>query len=231
MSRPITEHGAIVVVGFGAVGRKLREILEAVGERVVVVAPEEAPGVDIVGDVSDPSVVKRLSLHEARVAILALKKDSATIFAATVLRDLAPDLPILAGVASSDNAARIQRAGVDYVLSISQVAGQLLAHHVLGETVSIQSRIKLARVAAGRLAGKNPLAERIRERTGCTVVAVERVAEGAPAGASDPATESAPDLLMEFPESFRLTATDALYICGTSESLSRYEEVFPAEWL
>ena len=131
---------------------------------------------------------------------------------ATVLRDYAPDLPIIAGVSLAENVARIQSAGVDYALSVSQVAGQLLAHHVLGETVSLQPRIKLVRVGAGRLAGKNPVAERIRERTGCTVVAVERDGQVA----------------MDFPASLRLSADDALYICGTTDAVARYHEEFPA---
>jgi Trk K+ transport system NAD-binding subunit len=109
----------------------------------------------------------------------------------------------------------VQRAGVDFALSVGQVAGQLLAHHVLGETVSLQPRIKLVRVRAGRLAGTNPLAERVRERTGCTVVARER------SGTVD----------MDFPESFRLDAEDVLYICGTAEAVARYHEEFPASRL
>jgi len=214
-ARPITGEGVIVVVGFGDVGQKLREILTAVGERVCVVGDEERPGVDVVGDVTDPAVLDRLPLPEARVAILALEPDAATIFAATILRDRDPDLPILAGVGSAENVPRIQRAGADYALSLGQVAGNLLAHHVLGETVSLQPRIKLVRVTAGPLTGRNPLAERVRERTGCTVVAAERNGE----------------VIMDLPASFRLIAEDAVYICGSAEAIGRYDEEFPATWL
>lgn len=213
--RPITGEGVTVVVGFGDVGQKLRDILMAVGERVCVVGAEERPGVDVVGEVTDPNVLDRLPLGEARVAILALDNDAATIFATTILRDRDPDLPILAGVGSAENVLRAQRAGADFALSLSQVAGNLLAHHVLGETVSLQPRIKLVRVCAGPLAGRNPLKERIRERTGCTVVATERNGE----------------VIMDFPASFRLTAEDAIYICGSAEAIGRFDEEFPAAWL
>jgi Trk K+ transport system NAD-binding subunit len=124
-------------------------------------------------------------------------------------------LPIIASATVPDNVAHIQRAGADFAVSVSQVAGQLLAHHVLDETVSLQPRIKLTRVDAGRLDGKHPLSERIRERTGCTVVAVER--EG--------------DVIMSFPPSFRLTSDDGLYICGTADAIQRYKEVFPPAWI
>ena len=163
------------------------------------------------GDVIDREVLDLLPLAGARVAVLAMDTDSAAIFAATVLRDYAPDLPIIAGVSLAESVAPIQRAGADFAFSVSQVAGQLLAHHVLGETVSLQPRIKLVRVGAGRLVGKNPVEERIRERTGCTVVAAER----------DGRT------VMDFPASFRVSAEDALYICGTANAIARYHDEFP----
>ena len=211
LARPIRQEGVIVVIGFGDVGRKLAEILTAVEEEVCVVDLVERPGVDIVGDIIDRDVLKRVPLAGARVVVLALDGYSATLFAATVLRNYAPDLPIIAGVSQAEDVARIQRAGVDYALSVSQVAGQFLAHHVLGETVSLQPRIKLVRVGAGMLAGKNPVAERIRERTGCTVVAVERDGQ----------------VVRNFPASFRISSDDTLYICGTTDAVARYLEEFP----
>ena len=199
-----------MVIGFGDIGRKLDEILSAVGEEVCVVDPVDQPGVHVVGDIVDRDTLDRLPLAQARVAVLALDTDSATVFASTVLRDLAPDLPIIAGVYLTENVARIQRAGVDYALSVGQVAGQLLAHHVLGETVSLQPRIRLVRVGAGRLEGRNPVTEQIRERTGCTVVALERDGQVA----------------MDFPASLRLEPDDALYVCGTTDAVERYHEEF-----
>jgi Kef-type K+ transport system membrane component KefB/Trk K+ transport system NAD-binding subunit len=215
MARPIRDEGVIVVIGTGELGQKLVEILSAVDEHLCVVDAQEGPNVDVVGDLSDPEVLAQIPLAEARVAILALETVGATVVAATVLRQHSPDLPIIAGAAVPDNVAQIQRAGADFAVSVSQVAGQLLAHHVLDETVSLQPRIKLTRVEAGRLVGKHPLSERIRERTGCTVVAVER--DG--------------DVIMSFPASFRLTSDDSVYICGTADAIQRYNEVFPAAWI
>ncbi len=215
LARPIRQEGPIAVIGSGEVAEKLIEILRAVEEEVFVVSPEPAEGADLVGDVADPDLLERLPASEARVAILAFDTDAATVLAAAVLRDHAPDLPIVASVELVDNVARILHAGADSALSLSQVSGQLLSHHVLGQTVSLQPRIKLARVDAGRLVGKNPLAEKIRERTGCSVVAVERNRE----------------VKMSFPPSFQLERGDALYICGTGDAIVRYNERFPAEWL
>ena len=212
MARPITQQGPIAVIGFADVGQKLVEILRAAGEEVRVVDAVERDGVDVVGDVVDVRILDRAAIAEARVVILALDSDGAALFAATVIRDHVPEIPLLACVSHVENAARVQRAGADFALSVSQVAGQLLVHHVLGETVSHKPRIKMVKLEPGPLAGRHPLAARIRERTGCSVVAVERAGE----------------VIMDIPASLALEPEDALYICGTPASFDRYYEEFPA---
>ena len=211
MSRPITQQGPILVIGFADVGQKLVEILRAAGEEVRVVDEAESVGVDVVGDVLDVRVLDRAAIAEARVVILALNSDGAALFTAAVVRDHVPEIPLLACVSHVENADRVQRAGADFALSVSQVAGQLLVHHVLGETVSHKPRIKMVKLRPGPLAGRHPLAARIRERTGCSVVAVER----------------AGDVIMEIPTSLVLEPEDALYICGTPAAFDRYYEEFP----
>jgi Kef-type K+ transport system membrane component KefB/Trk K+ transport system NAD-binding subunit len=215
MARPITQAGRLIVAGFGDVGQALARYLTDAGEAVCVIDIVERPGVDVVGDVLDSSVLERAAVADARAVLFALGNDSTTQFAATVVRSYAPDLPIIAGVKLSENVERIQKAGVDFAISVSQVAGQLLAHHVLGETVSLQPRIKLVKTGPGPLEGKNPLAARIRERTGCSVVAVERDGQ----------------ILMDFPPSFNLARNDALYLCGTRDAVNLYYEEYPASRL
>ena len=211
LSRPITQQGPIVVIGFADVGQKLVEILRAAGEEVRVVDEVERDGVDVVGDVLDVRVLDGVAIAEARVVILALDSDGAALFAAAVVRDHVPEIPLLACVSHVENADRVQRAGADFALSVSQVAGQLLVHHVLGEMVSHKPRIKMVKLRPGPLAGQHPLSARIRERTGCSVVAVERSG----------------DVIMEIPTSLVLEPEDALYICGTPAAFDRYYEEFP----
>jgi Trk K+ transport system NAD-binding subunit len=164
----------------------------------------------VVGDVLDTVVLERAGVATARVAILACENDSAALLAATVLRNYTPDVPIIACVDLVENVGRMQQAGADFALSVSQVAGQLLAYHVLGEMVSQQARIKLVKLGAGRLVGRNPLESRIREHTGCSVVAVERGGQ----------------VFMDIPPSFVLSEEDALYVCGTVNAFDRFYEEF-----
>ena len=210
IARPITQAGSIVVAGFGDVGRKLVEMLKDAGEEVCVIDELEQPGVDVIGDVLDTGVLDRAGAATSRVVILACENDSATLLAATVVRAHVPDVPIIACAELADNVGRIQQAGANFALSVSQVAGQLLAHHILGEMVSQQARIKLVRHAATRLAGQHPLESGLRERTGCTIVAVER----------------AGSVITDISWPFVLASGDTVYVCGTAKALNRFYEEF-----
>ena len=207
--RPITEEGPLVVVGSGDVREKLVEILRSAGEPVFVVDPAGGEGVDLAGDILDREVLERTPIAGARAVSLAHETDSADLLATTVIRDYAPEVPIIAAVNHVENVGRLQQAGADFALSVSQVAGQILAHHVLGEAVSHQPRIKLVKVPARRF-GDRPLEARIRERTGCSVIAVERGGQ----------------VQLEIPRS-ALSDADALYVCGTPAAFNLLYEQFP----
>jgi Kef-type K+ transport system membrane component KefB/Trk K+ transport system NAD-binding subunit len=210
IARPITQEGTIVVAGFGDVGSKIVEMLHDAGESVCVIDAVGQPGVDVVGDVLDSAVLRQAKVAEARVVILACENDSSALLVATVVRDYAPDVPIIACAALVENVRRIQQAGADFAISVGQVAGQLLAYHVLGQMVSQQARIKLAKLDVGSLVDHHPLEPRIRERTGCTVIAVER----------------ADEVIMDIPSDFVLRDGDALYVCGTVDNFDHFYEEF-----
>ena len=197
IARPIRKEGRIVIAGYGDVGSKLVEMLSDAGEDVSVIDSHALANVDIVGDVLDSSVLERAWLREARVIILAAENDSATLLAATVVRDFAPDIPIIACAELEENVDRLQQGGADFALSVSQVAGQLLAHHILGKMVSQQAHIKLVKHPALQLAGRHPLDSAIGDTQQYRIIAVERAGE----------------VIMEFSETFTLAENDDIYLC------------------
>ncbi|MBD03951.1 MAG: hypothetical protein CME24_06350 [Gemmatimonadetes bacterium] len=209
--RPITQQGPLVLVGSGDVANKLAEIFGAAEEETCIIGPEEDPHVDIVADVLDPAALDSTPAKTARAVILAFESDSTTLLATTVMRAYAPDIPIIASVSLVENVSRIQQAGADFAMSVSQVAGQILAHHVLGETVSHQPRIKLLKIPPGGLEGSSPVEAQIRERTGCSVVAVERAGE----------------IVMDIAPTFTLSNEDAMYLCGTADAFNRLFDQYP----
>jgi Kef-type K+ transport system membrane component KefB/Trk K+ transport system NAD-binding subunit len=210
IARPITQEGRVVIAGFGDVGSKLVEMLKDAGEEVCVIDATSQPGVDVVGDVLDTAVLRAAGVGEARVVILACENDSSALLVATVVRNFAPDVPIIACAALVENVGRIQKAGADFALSVGQVAGQLLAYHVLGQMVSQQARIKLAKLDVGSLVDHSPLEPRIQALTGGTVIAVERSEE----------------VIMDIPAELVLMEGDALWVCGTVDAFDRFYEEF-----
>jgi len=201
--------GPFVIAGFGEVGGKVAELLRVAGEEVWVLDRFERPGVDLAGDMLDPEVLRRAPIAQAQAVILALDTDSATLFATTILKDFAPDVPVIARVNQAENVDRIYRAGADFALSISQVSAQMLARHLLGEeAVEVDEHLKVQKVPVGPLIGHHPSDLRVRERTGCSVVAVERGDEA----------------ILEFGREFRFEAGDTIFVSGTAEAVRRFED-------
>src|SRR5205823_4138141 len=124
---------AIVVCGYGEVGGKLTELLRDAGEDVRVIDRAARQGVDFVGSALDADLLVKAGVRDARTVVIALDADSATLFATVIVRDLAPEVPIVARVNEASNLERIYGAGADFALSISQVSSQILATRLLGE--------------------------------------------------------------------------------------------------
>jgi Trk K+ transport system NAD-binding subunit len=211
MAMPIRRAGPIVLAGFGAVGQKVVEMLQDAGETCVVIDKMPAPGVDLVGSVLEPSMLERAKLHEASAMVLALSDDSESVFATAVVRAYAPQVPLIVRVQRTRNTARLYRAGADFAISVGQVAGQILAFQLLGEQmVQVENRIKFIRQPAGALVGKHPWHSEELDRTGAKVVAVER--DG--------------DIMVEFDSTFAVQTDDILFVCGSFNSLERYQKAY-----
>ncbi len=205
----LRRKGPFLIAGFGEVGRKVAELLRDAGEEILVVDRDAASGVDEVGSLLDPKLLDRLDVKNAQAVILALSSDSATLFATVILKDLAPEVPVIARVNEAENVERIRRAGAYFALSISQVSGQMLAGKLLGqEAVALDPRLEILKVPAAGLVGQRPGDLAIRERTGCTVVAVERDDE----------------VLVEFGSAFRFAPGDGVYVFGTTPDVRRFAE-------
>jgi len=205
----LRHEGPFLVGGYGEVGRKVAQLLTDAGEEVVVLDKRSGDGVDRVGDVLDPEVLESAGIRDSQAVILALDTDVSTLFATVIVKDLAPDVPVIARVNQPENVERIHGAGADFALSISQVSGQMLARRLLGEeAVTIDPLLKVQRVAPDGLVGKNPAEMELRERTGCSVVAVERGDE----------------VLVRFGEDFRFEADDSVYLSGSGEDVACFRE-------
>ena len=213
MAMPIRRTGPIVLAGFGTVGHKVIEVLHDAGESCVVIDRLAAPGVDIVGNVLEGSVLERAGVREASAMILALSDDSESVFATAAVREFAPEVPLIVRVLRTPNTKRLYQSGADFAISVGQVAGQILAYHLFEEQLTqVENRIKFSRLTAGTLAGAHPFHGDVLARTGAELVAVERGQE----------------VLVEFEDGFLVRADDAVIVCGAPDKVERYQREFHA---
>ncbi|MBC8367974.1 NAD-binding protein, partial [bacterium] len=202
--RSTTPDGPVVVAGYGEVGHRVVKFLVDAGEEVFVINLEEAERVDLAGDILEVEVQDSANLEKARSLILALNEDSATLFATVMLRDRWPTLPIIARVNEAENVDRIHRAGADFAIAVSQVAGRMLASKLLGrESIALDEQLTLYKIEPGALAGQRLADLDIRGKSGFSIVAVERE----------------DNLITKFPADFQFHLQDALFVCGRSDEL------------
>ncbi len=213
-AKQLRRHGPFLIAGGGEVGRKVAELLTDAGEETFIIDSQPGPGVNLVGNVLDTQILKQAGVENVQAVILALSADSTTLFSTVIVKDLAPDVPVIARVNRAENVERIYAAGADFALSISQVSGQLLAWRLLGkESVAVDPELRVIKVSTRGLEKHHPRQLEIRTKTGCTVVAVERGEE----------------LLVEFAADFKFEKNDAVYLCGSAEAAQKSYQQFPQE--
>ncbi|WP_436923127.1 potassium channel family protein [Halosimplex amylolyticum] len=204
--------GETIVVGAGEVGRKITAILDDVDLPYSVVDRDDGPGVDVVGDATDPDVLERAGLPSARSVILAIPDDTAAEFATLVVRDESERVEIIARAEEAESVQKMYRAGADYVLSLGTVTGRMVASAVLEDedVISLDTQVEVLRTRAPGLVGHSLGDADVRAKTGVTVVAVKRNGE----------------VLTDLGPDFRPQTDDELVVAGPDEATNRFTEVF-----
>jgi len=212
LARPLTRSGPFLVCGYGRVGRMVSSMLRDAQEPVLVVNDRDVEGVDIVGNVLDSEVLKSMAAQNPSAIILAIGNDTQTLFLATVVRDYLPDVPLIARVNQAHSVDRLHRLGVDFALSVDNVAGELLASRLLGEEyVEVEPELRVSRLQANGLEGQHPRRVDSLEGYRCKIVAVARAGE----------------VLVSFEDDFKILEDDEIFLCGSPESIDAFLQVFP----
>jgi Trk K+ transport system NAD-binding subunit len=200
----------VVVLGTGEVGTTVVDELAAADVDATVVDLEDRPAVDVVGDVTEQSVLREAGVLDATTVVLALGSDTATTFATLVVDELNPDAEIVCRAAEGESVPKLYRAGADYVLALSRVSGRMLASTVLDEDIiSLDTQIEVVRTPVRSLAGETIRSANVRNRTGCTVVAVDRAGE----------------VVTDFDPDFRFRVGDEVIVAGTDADVNEFTAI------
>lgn len=168
----------VVVIGGGRVGRAAAAHLAAVGveHRIVEKDPDRIgdPARYVHGDAADLEVLERAGIGDAGAVIVTTHDDDMNIYLTIYCRRLRPDIQVIARARLDRNVSTLHRAGADSVLSYASTGATAVWNLLTSaNTVQLAEGLDVFRVRVpAELAGVTLEASRIRESTGCTVVAV-----------------------------------------------------------
>jgi len=129
----------------------------------------------VVGSAADRSVLERAGLAEAGAAVVTTNDDAANIYLTLYIRRLRPEMQIVSRSTLERNVSTLHRAGADFVMSYSSM-GANAVFNVLerGDVVMLAEGLDVFRHPVPAALVGRPLAKtRIREESGCSVVALE----------------------------------------------------------
>ncbi len=168
----------VVILGGGKVGRATARALAKrdVDYRIVEILPERIGDSEkyIHGSAADRSVLEKAGIGEAPAVIITTHEDDLNVYLTIYCRQLRPDIQILTRATDERNVATMHRAGADSVLSYASMgAGAVVNLLQRSQFLMIAEGLGLFKVCvSSELAGRTILESGIRERTGCSVVAV-----------------------------------------------------------
>jgi Trk K+ transport system NAD-binding subunit len=204
-----TRGSRVVLAGFDEVGTTVLEDLDG-DVPTTVVDLRDKDGVDVVGDVTKPETLREADTENAGTVILTVSSDVTAVFATLVVRELYPDMEIIARADATESVRKLYQAGADYVLAVATVAGRMLASTILEEDIiSFDQQVELVRIDCGDLAGRSLGEADVRARTGVTVVAVERDST----------------FLSDIGPEFVVEPGDSLIVAGTDEDVNRFNRL------
>jgi voltage-gated potassium channel len=183
-----------IVCGFGRMGHLVAEGLLKGHRDCVVVENAEAAAEDaarhgllvIEGNATEVEVLAKAGLERAAALVAALGSDADNLFLTLTARGLRKDLEIVARANEADSVRKLQRAGASHVVLPDVVGADHIVRLISRPSVvdfvelvsgdgGLQLEVRHLEIAANSpFAGKTLAEARVRQETGCMVLAVRR---------------------------------------------------------
>lgn len=215
--RTYAKDSPVLVLGGGRVGLAVAETLQQhnIRYRIVEKRSTVAKGMGeefILGDAADINTLEKAGVMEARTVIITTHNDAINIYLSFYCRQLRPDIQIISRATNERSVSKLHMAGADLVLSYASMGANSVINILKTDEISMFT--EGLNVFSGpmprKLVGKNLIDSNIREKTGCSVIAMKT--EGGLVVGPDP--------------SLPLCKEDELILIGTTESEKKYMEFF-----
>lgn len=129
--------GHIVVCGLGRNGKEAVRELQRKGEKFVVIERDQKlieaflesnPGIRVLqGDATHEELLRDANVAQAKGVITTLAEDADNVFVTLSVRELNPDLVVVARASSQNTISKLRRAGADRVIIPNQLGGRKMA--------------------------------------------------------------------------------------------------------
>jgi voltage-gated potassium channel len=217
----LTGEGAgedlIFILGHGRIGCAAAHFLGKKPVPFILVDQQENPACEehavVYGDATSRLLLRNARIEEAKGVIVTTNDDNANIFLTLNTRRLDPHVRIVARANRDENVDQLYTAGADFVVSNASVGASILMNILEGkESAFLTEGISVFRRAVPEALHAKTIADsHLREKTGCTIVALE------PADGGEPMVVPSPESLLH--------AGMNLILIGSTEQAESYDQL------
>ncbi|MBD3235722.1 MAG: hypothetical protein GF330_03375 [Candidatus Eisenbacteria bacterium] len=213
-----------IICGFGRLGRRVAQDLEAAGARFVIVEHDKRQAIEarecgyavVEGDATLPETLREAGVERAAGLATTISDDAENIYIGITVRSLCSELPVLCRSSSERVTDLFRRAGIERTISTEamgarRIVNTLLRPHVVGfmdeitQLVAGKPALHAVRVPpAASLVGQTIRSSGLRDRYGVVALAIRRGGSYLPNPGPDE----------------RLAADDILILVGTPEQVA-----------
>ncbi len=215
--RAYSPDAPVLILGGGRVGLAAAETLDEHGisyriveKRTVLTSGKGASFIE--GDAADIKVLAKAGIMEARTVIITTHNDAMNIYLTFYCRQLRSEMQIISRATSERSVSKLHMAGADLVMSYASMGANTIINILKSDEISMftEGLNIFSRPTPVSLIGKNLVESNIREKSGCSVIAMK----------------SAGNLIVGPDPSLPLNGKDDLILIGTTEAEQKFLELF-----
>lgn len=170
--------GRVIIVGGGRVGNVIAKKFEGMDVPYLIIEKTRRRNQEdshfVFGDAADIQTLEKAWFEKAPAALITSHDDATNIYLTKYLRSLRPDMQILSRASEDRNISTLHRAGADFVMSYASLGANAIFNFLRNEeTILLAEGLNFFHLPApASLVGKTLSQSGIREKTGCTLVAI-----------------------------------------------------------
>ncbi len=168
----------VLILGGGRVGNAAAASLAQQGIRYKIIEKRTVltRGVSnyIEGDAADLDILKKAGIDKARSVIITTHDDDMNIYLTFYCRQLRDDVQIISRATVERSVTKMHKAGADLVMSYASMGAGAILNVLLPGQVSVftDGLVVFNIPTPAKVTGKTIIESRIREKTGCSIVAL-----------------------------------------------------------